>query len=87
MPTQELQQRQILSQQQLQALNILSLDGAALDEMLKKEEIDLTIAGRHDPALVRRVCPVIDSVTALVLCDLLAERYGTDIFLKSREAF
>ena len=42
MPTQELQQRQILSQQQLQALNILSLDGAALDEMLKKEEIDLT---------------------------------------------
>ena len=30
MPTQELQQRQILSQQQLQALNILSLDGAAL---------------------------------------------------------
>ena len=40
MPTQELQQRQILSQQQLQALNILSLDGAALDEMLKKEEID-----------------------------------------------
>lgn len=40
MPTQELQQRQILSQQQLQALNILSLDGVALDEMLKKEEID-----------------------------------------------
>ena len=43
MPTQELQQRQILSQQQLQALNILSLDGAALDEMLKKEEIDLSL--------------------------------------------
>ena len=40
MPTQELQQRQILSQQQLQALNILSLVGAALDEMLKIEEID-----------------------------------------------
>ena len=38
MPTQELQQRQILSQRQLQALNILSLDGAALDEMLKKAE-------------------------------------------------
>ena len=40
MPTQELQQRQILSQQQLQALTILSLNGAALDEMLNKEEID-----------------------------------------------
>ena len=56
-------------------------------DFLKNEEIDLTIAGRHDPAIVRRVCPVIDSVTALVLCDLLAGRYGTDIFLKSREAF
>ena len=56
-------------------------------DFLKKEEIDLTIAGRHDPAIVRRVCPVIESVTALVLCDLLAGRYGTDIFLKSREAF
>lgn len=42
----------------------------------------LQIAGRHDPAIVRRICPVIDSVTALVLCDLLAQRYGTDVFVR-----
>lgn len=41
-------------------------------------DIDLSIHGRHDPAIVRRICPVIDSVTALVLCDLLTLRYGED---------
>lgn len=34
--------------------------------------------GRHDPAIVHRARVVVDSVTALVLCDLLAQRYGTD---------
>ena len=38
----------------------------------------LRIAGRHDPAIVHRARVVVDSVTALVLCDLLALRYGTD---------
>ena len=42
-----------------------------------KEEI-LTLAGRHDPAIVHRARVVADSVTALVLCDALALRYGTD---------
>lgn len=42
------------------------------------EETRLTVRGRHDPAIVRRICPVIDSVTAMVLCDLLTQRYGTD---------
>lgn len=42
----------------------------------------LTIRGRHDPAIVRRICPVLDSVTALVICDLLARRFGTDVLLK-----
>lgn len=41
-------------------------------------DAELTIHGRHDPAIIRRICPVIDSVTAIVLCDLLAQRYGTD---------
>ena len=44
-------------------------------------ERELTIHGRHDPAIVHRARVVIDSVTALVLCDMLALRYGTD-FLK-----
>ena len=55
-------------------------------DFLERENVTLEILGRHDPAIVRRICPVIGSVTALVLCDLLATRYGTDIFLKGKEA-
>lgn len=42
----------------------------------------LQINGRHDPAIVRRVCHVINAVGALCACDMLAQRYGTDVFLK-----
>ena len=38
----------------------------------------LQIKGRHDPAIVHRARVVADSVTALVLCDQLAMRFGTD---------
>lgn len=48
-------------------------------DFLKLEDTDLSIRGRHDPAIVRRICPVLDAVTAIVLCDLLAQRFGTDI--------
>lgn len=44
----------------------------------KKENIDHTIQGRHDPAIIRRICPVIDAACAFVIADLLAGRYGTD---------
>ncbi len=40
----------------------------------------LVIEGRHDPAIIHRVRVVIDSVTALTLCDLLISRFGTDYF-------
>ena len=46
----------------------------------KGENAPITIHGRHDPAIIRRICPVIDSVTAIVISDLLAQRYGTDVF-------
>ena len=46
------------------------------------ENTVINISGRHDPAIIRRICPVIDSVTALVLCDLSAQRFGTDVFTK-----
>ena len=49
---------------------------------LTEETTELEIKGRHDPAIIRRVCVVVDSVCALAVCDLLAMRYGTDIFLK-----
>ena len=42
------------------------------------EETELRLAGRHDPAIVHRARAAADSVTALVLCDLLARRFGTD---------
>ena len=45
---------------------------------LTGREESLRIAGRHDPAIVHRARVVADSVTALVLCDLLALRFGTD---------
>lgn len=54
-------------------------------DFLRGENAELTIHGRHDPAIIRRICPVLDSVTALVLCDLLAQRFGTDYFTRGME--
>ena len=42
------------------------------------ENTTLQIKGRHDPAIVHRARVVADSITALVLCDQLAGRFGTD---------
>lgn len=36
------------------------------------------IQGRHDPAIIHRARVVVDSMTALVLADMLTTRYGTD---------
>ena len=46
------------------------------------ENTTIEIKGRHDPAIIRRACVVVDSVCALTVCDLLAGRYGTDVFTK-----
>ena len=48
------------------------------DDNIQRSGTSLRIAGRHDPAIVHRARVVVDSVTALALCDLLAQRYGTD---------
>lgn len=40
----------------------------------------LSIKGRHDPAIIHRARVVVDSMTALTLCDVLAGRFGTDFF-------
>lgn len=37
-----------------------------------------TIQGRHDPAIIHRARVVADSMTAIVLADMLTQRYGTD---------
>jgi len=49
------------------------------------EDTTLQIQGRHDPAIVHRARVVADSVTALVLCDQLALRYGTDWLAPNKE--
>ena len=45
-----------------------------------KENTTLEIKGRHDPAIIRRASVVIDSITALVIFDLLVTKYGNDSF-------
>lgn len=42
------------------------------------ENTMLQIEGRHDPAIIHRARVVVDSMTAIVLADMLALRYGTD---------
>lgn len=51
----------------------------------KQENMEFCVTGRHDPAIVRRACPVIDSVTAIVAADLLTMRFGTDYLAGSIE--
>ena len=45
-----------------------------------KENTQLVIHGRHDPAIIHRARMVVDAVTALTMADLLTVRYGTDFF-------
>ena len=67
-------------QGQVPGLTVLSSSGEP------SKSAELTIRGRHAPAIIRRICPVLDSVTALALCDLLAQRFGTDYFTKGVQA-
>ncbi len=43
-----------------------------------KENKEITAKGRHDPAIIHRARVVVDSLTALALCDMLTMRFGTD---------
>jgi len=47
-------------------------------DMKTAENATLLAHGRHDPCIVHRARVVVDSVTALVLVDMLTGRYGTD---------
>ena len=49
-------------------------------DFVKNEEIDYPGKGRHDPCIVHRARIVVDSVCALVIADLLTQRYGTEGF-------
>ena len=41
-------------------------------------DAELTPKGRHDPAIVHRARVVQDASAAIVICDALAMRFGTD---------
>jgi len=53
-------------------------------DFLDMSETVIEPKGRHDPAIVHRARIVQDAATAIVLCDMLAMRYGTD-WLKGSE--
>ncbi len=42
------------------------------------ENITVAFTGRHDPCIVHRARVVVDSVVAIVLCDILSRRFGTE---------
>ena len=50
----------------------------------EKKDAKLVISGRHDPAIIHRARVVADSVTAMVIADLLTGRFGTD-YLRMEE--
>ena len=47
-----------------------------------KENVDLEIKGRHDPAIIRRAAVVVSSLLSIVLLDELEKKYGVDYFTK-----
>ena len=55
----------------------VSLEQETVD-FVKGENKDFVIKGRHDPTIIHRARVVVDSAAAIVLCDILAQRYGTD---------
>ena len=40
-------------------------------DFIKKENIVMQVKGRHDPAIIRRICPVITAITAITIYDLI----------------
>lgn len=47
-------------------------------DMLNLSDSILSAKGRHDPCIAHRACVVVDSVTAIVIADMLITRFGTD---------
>ena len=54
-------------------------------DVAKQENVTLQIEGRHDPAIIHRARVVVDSITAIVISDMLAVHYGTDWLKKEME--
>lgn len=57
----------------------ISMEQETVDISTGKDTV-LASRGRHDPCIVHRARIVVDSIAALVLCDALMGRFGTDFF-------
>lgn len=53
-------------------------------DMNKMENTTITINGRHDPAIVRRINIVVKAMSAFVIADMLITKYGVDVFNKDK---
>lgn len=51
-------------------------------DFVNKTDTEIAAKGRHDPCIVHRARVVVDSITAIVLCDMLQGRFGTDWLVK-----
>ncbi len=49
----------------------------------ENREVKINLQGRHDPCIVHRARPVIESVAAIALCDLLTTNFGTNYLSQS----
>lgn len=49
-----------------------------------KKSKKLTIAGRHDPAIIHRIRAVVDAALAISAADMMCARYGTDILAQEK---
>lgn len=47
-------------------------------DMDSMEETEIEIEGRHDAAIAARAAVIVDSVTAICICDLCTKRFGDD---------
>ena len=47
-------------------------------DLLTNTEKSLKLSGRHDPAIIHRIRPVVDCATAIAIADMLTVRYGTN---------
>ena len=47
-------------------------------DMSTMKETKIKITGRHDPAIAARAAVIVDSVTAICLCNFYTKRFGND---------
>lgn len=48
-------------------------------DLIKRENVQLEIEGRHDPCIVLRALPCVEAAAAIALCDLLLPRLNSSV--------